>query len=224
MLPQPNWQGARRTCRSRGASPAHSTLSGCKGPGWPHAATLHARASPVCNGNRCPLTLLSPALPAGFTCRGREPQPKDTPQTQAGHGQLFQSTRHAGKHLTWNTAVDAAAATTPVVHPHGSGPQDPQPRQHPGLATTFPAPQPRVPACTSCTHILGAHPATHTRSTYLHCKHAGRVGARLPGCWAGKAAPFSSRQRRGSSPRPRFAWYLGGCSRGKVGRAPCRGG
>lgn len=95
---------------------------------------------------------------------------------------------------------------TPVVLPHGSGPQ-------PGVhrLRTHPRCAPRQ------------HSRTHTEHL-LTLQHARRAGARLHGCWAGKAAPVGSRQRRGASPRPRFPWYLGGCSqrRGGAGGSPGR--
>lgn len=78
MLPQLDCQGALRTPSSRGPPHGHSTLLGRRGPAGP---TLHTRSSPVCSGKQ--LGLLTPALPTEFMCYGREPQPKDTPQTRS---------------------------------------------------------------------------------------------------------------------------------------------
>lgn len=120
--------------------------------------------------------------------------------------------------------MDAAAAT----NPGGPSPRlrtaGPPSSPAPSLARTSPAPQPRV-------HRLRTHPRcaprqrSHTHTEHLlTLQHARRAGAQLHGCWAGKAAPVGSRQRRGASPRPRFPWYLGGCSqrRGGAGASPGR--
>lgn len=103
----------------------------------------------------------------------------------------------------------------------------------PGLAGTPASHTSPLPHSPGCRHAPAAHTSlaciqatlAHTHTEHLlTLQHARRAGARLHVCWAGKAAPFGSRQRRGSSPRPHFTWYLGGCSQGEVGQAPCQGG
>lgn len=213
LLPQNRW-GAQRTYSSRGAPP--QPTAPCWRAGGPAGPMVHTRPSPVCNGNQL-LGLLSPALPTGFTCRGREPQPEgQTAQTQAGHTQLVQSTWRGTRRGTPHSGRGRGCCCC------WHKPSGPSPRLRTVAPLASPASQPRTrrpcPAARGAgvhrlrtrpqraSNILSVHPGnarTHAPSSYSHCSTQGRLA---PGCMAaGLERQLLSAPGSSAAPLPNLA-------------------